>query len=203
MAKVVEVTVGMDAAEYNEVTAAERIGGRLRKIREEKGLSQSELGERVGLTADRIQKYENGIRQPRIGVLKDLANALGVNTLAIADPVLTSDIGAMYGLFELENVHNLSPVTIDGHVYLSFGDEFSGLLKDSISQWAERKAKLVSESSTASSEEQAELLKDYHLWEWTYPESLNVDSQRLRRIDREIKRLQEEKEAILKRRDGS
>ena len=38
------------------------IGKRIRNIRILNGLSQSELGEKLGLTADRIQKYENGAR---------------------------------------------------------------------------------------------------------------------------------------------
>ena len=54
---------------YNE-TAAVRIGLRIRKIRNAKGLSQAELGAAVGLSADRIQKYENGFRKPKADMLK-------------------------------------------------------------------------------------------------------------------------------------
>lgn len=42
------------------------IGKRIRNIRILNGLSQSELGEKLGLTADRIQKYENGARNPKV-----------------------------------------------------------------------------------------------------------------------------------------
>ena len=56
----------------NEQTAAARVGNRIRKIRMEKGLSQTELGEKVGLNADRIQKYENGARKPKADLLKKL-----------------------------------------------------------------------------------------------------------------------------------
>lgn len=51
---------GQDPMDFNDETAASRVGDRIRKIRTEKGLSQAELGAMVGLTADRIQKYENG-----------------------------------------------------------------------------------------------------------------------------------------------
>lgn len=51
--------------EFNEETAADRIGRRIRAIRIEKGMSQAELGAAMGLTADRIQKYENSARKPK------------------------------------------------------------------------------------------------------------------------------------------
>ena len=60
MALMVHNPFGQDAADFNEETSADRIGRRIRAIRMEKGLSQAELGEAMGLTADRIQKYENG-----------------------------------------------------------------------------------------------------------------------------------------------
>ena len=46
-------------------TSDGRIGKRIREIRKEKGLTQGELGEKVGLIANRIQQYENGARNPR------------------------------------------------------------------------------------------------------------------------------------------
>ena len=51
---------GRDPIDFDEETAASRVGTRIRNIREARGMSQTELGARVGLTADRIQKYENG-----------------------------------------------------------------------------------------------------------------------------------------------
>ena len=37
------------------------IGSKIKKIREEKGLTQTELAERIGTTKQNIYKYENGI----------------------------------------------------------------------------------------------------------------------------------------------
>ena len=95
---------GVDPYDFIVSTEAERIGKRIRTIREVRGLSQSQLGERVGLNADRIQKYENGARKPKKELLKQIARALGVQTMAIADPIIAvnMDITAMYALFELE-----------------------------------------------------------------------------------------------------
>ena len=56
----------------------------------------------VGITFDRIQKYENGVRKPKADLLKKIADALGVSILALVDPNTTSYIGSMYAFFEME-----------------------------------------------------------------------------------------------------
>ena len=78
---------GNDPMDFNEDTSADRIGARIRTIRIARGMSQAELGEKVGLNADRMQKYENGARKPKADMLKQIAHALGVSTLALTDPV--------------------------------------------------------------------------------------------------------------------
>lgn len=98
---------GQDPAEYDAETAADRIGNRIRKIRIDRGLSQTELGERIGLSADRVQKYENGARKPKMEMLIKIADALGVSSLALSDPNTTSYLGAMYALFEIESTYGL------------------------------------------------------------------------------------------------
>ena len=69
---------GQDPMDFNEETAADRIGARIRNIRNAKGMSQGELGEKIGLNADRVQKYENGARKPKPDMLKRIASALDV-----------------------------------------------------------------------------------------------------------------------------
>ena len=98
----IKMSAGMDPMDFNDNTEADRIGSRIRKIRMELGLSQTELGEMVALTADRIQKYENGARKPKPEMLKKIADALGVSTLALSDPIVLNYIGAMYAFFEME-----------------------------------------------------------------------------------------------------
>ena len=53
--------------------SAERIGKRIRDIRTARGLTQSELGQKFELSADRIQKYENCVRTPKKELLKKIA----------------------------------------------------------------------------------------------------------------------------------
>jgi transcriptional regulator with XRE-family HTH domain len=56
----------------------ESFGDRLRKTREAKGLSQSELGQKAGLQASAISHFEAGRRSPSFENLIRLADALSV-----------------------------------------------------------------------------------------------------------------------------
>ena len=96
------IPFGQEIVDFNEETSADRVGGRIRKIRRARNLSQSELGESVGLSADRIQKYENGVRRPKMDMMKKIADALGVDALALTDPVVSNYMGAMYAFFEMD-----------------------------------------------------------------------------------------------------
>jgi transcriptional regulator with XRE-family HTH domain len=54
------------------------IGRRIRALRLERGLSQTKLGNLVGVTFQQIQKYEKGANRVASGRLQRLSNALGV-----------------------------------------------------------------------------------------------------------------------------
>jgi len=54
------------------------IGANVRGIRLRKGMSQSELGQKVGITFQQIQKYENGSNRIGAGQLCHVATALQV-----------------------------------------------------------------------------------------------------------------------------
>ena len=70
--------------------------GNRKNIRILNGLSQSELGEKLGLTADRIQKYENGARNPKVSMIFRIANALDVNAATLYDPTPCDDLSTMF-----------------------------------------------------------------------------------------------------------
>lgn len=50
----------------------------LKEFREQKGLSQTELANRVGLKQTTISQYENGTRRPNLSIAKKVADALGM-----------------------------------------------------------------------------------------------------------------------------
>lgn len=53
-------------------------GERLKDVREEKGYSQEELGDMVGVSKATISKYENNINPPKLKHAENIAVALGV-----------------------------------------------------------------------------------------------------------------------------
>lgn len=58
----------------------------LKRIREEKGLTQVELAEKSGITREYITMIESGARKnPTIDVLKALAKALRVNVTELLE----------------------------------------------------------------------------------------------------------------------
>ncbi len=62
------------------------LGHRLRHLRRDAGLTLAVLGERIGRPASYLSQVENGRIEPRLGVLGELAEALGCTTADLLDP---------------------------------------------------------------------------------------------------------------------
>lgn len=54
------------------------IGEKIKFYRKEKQITQKQLGEKIGVTASTITKYENGTLTPPIQTLIDISNTLGI-----------------------------------------------------------------------------------------------------------------------------
>lgn len=54
-------------------------GDRIKEARELAGLTQEDLGKRLGVTGVAVMRYEKGLRQPRLEQLQAIADALGVD----------------------------------------------------------------------------------------------------------------------------
>ncbi len=57
----------------------ESLGERLRRVREERGLTQGELGALVHVSDATINRYEKNLRKPTPEMLRQLASVLGVS----------------------------------------------------------------------------------------------------------------------------
>lgn len=64
------------------------LGNKIKKLRKEKGLTQGQLGDVVGVSAAMIGMYEMSIRKPSFEVLVKLSKYFGVTT----DYLLNDDI---------------------------------------------------------------------------------------------------------------
>ncbi len=61
------------------------IGQNIRMRRLQRGLTQSELGDHLGITPQQIQKYENGANRVGASRLNQIAGALAVSVAALFD----------------------------------------------------------------------------------------------------------------------
>lgn len=163
--------IDQDPIDFIEETAAIRIGARIREIRLVRGLTQLELGEKVGLSADRVRQYETGYRKPKTDMIKAIASALEVQPLALTDPVATSYLGAVYAMFELEKLYDLTLTEADGVFSLQFKSEKAQSLVKYLNVWYRAlniyKAELKQAKNT---EEAAAVQKRYNCFKWTLPE---------------------------------
>ncbi|HYD26358.1 helix-turn-helix transcriptional regulator [Brevundimonas sp.] len=61
----------------------DRVGARIKELRKAAGLSQTELGRRIGVTFQQVQKYENGGNRVSASKLWLIARCFGVHASAI------------------------------------------------------------------------------------------------------------------------
>ena len=178
-----------------EHTRKDRVGYRIKKIRTEKGMTQEELGEKVGLCANRIQQYENGQRTPKSELLENIANALGVSSYALTDPDTTSFIGTMYALFELEALFNVTPQEGTSGVCISI--DCHDILFPYVQAWYEKySATQTALQTAASTEEMNEIIKAYHNWKWNYPTTDVAKQIKKSLLKKKIDTLQAEYDAL-------
>ena len=57
---------------------SKQLGLNIRKIREEKGMSQSDICRATGMDAGYVSRVENGVKNPTLSNLEKIARALGV-----------------------------------------------------------------------------------------------------------------------------
>lgn len=53
------------------------VGKQIRRLREDRQLTQIELGETIGVSYQQVQKIENGTNRASISALHEIAKALG------------------------------------------------------------------------------------------------------------------------------
>lgn len=103
-----------------EMTQLE-IGKRIAECRRERKLTQEELANRVGVTAQALSQYERGLRYPDVGILASLCNVLNAGAdylLGLEDKKLTEfDDPQIQNEIWWNLRHSLDPLAIE------FGEE--------------------------------------------------------------------------------
>lgn len=67
------------------------IGSRIRKYREECGISQVQLANKLGVSNSRVSNWEQGINRPDADILADICRALNVSPSELLNVRLSSD----------------------------------------------------------------------------------------------------------------
>lgn len=180
------------------------IGKRIRNIRILNGLSQSELGEKLGLTADRIQKYENGARNPKVSMIFRIANALDVNAAALYDPTPCDDLSTMFFFFEMEEKYGMTFKKIvddDGNVKYAVVANSENRMYDYLSKWHDAYiCKKIESKLVDTQEERERILEDYARWKSKFPKSIenskDLKENQKQKLKKKIEELQSEYERL-------
>ena len=181
---------GKDPMDFNDETAANRTGQRIREIRISQGKSQVSLGNDVGVTGARIYKYEIGERKPKSDLLKKIADALGVSTLALTDPVISNYDGLMHAIFTMEKTYNLKLRQNEkGQFMLIFGDGKTGTVNEIFRVWGNER-KIIKEklAAASSNKERVAIEHEYDMWKWSYPHATTKDSNNVISEDEDIEK---------------
>lgn len=117
------------------------IGEKIRYFRLLRGYTQAELGDKLGLQADRIRQYENDVRTPKTDLLKTIADALDVDVEALSDINIQNATDIIHVLFELEDHHTIDIERIDGKTAIVFDNDDirNAILNTYLNYWYDKK----------------------------------------------------------------
>ena len=157
------------------------VGENIRRIRQERNLTQRQLGELVGASEAYIRAYESGRRNPKPKSLETIAKALAVNVEVLTNSDFDG-IKAMHRLFQVFRQY-------DGHLFEyqdQDGNDMVGVSFGTLSlmqSWCDRYEEYMKEVEKCNSIKDVKkrgeaLLKaeaDFNLWMDIYPESEPFD----------------------------
>ncbi len=157
------------------------VGENIRRIRQERNLTQKQLGELVGASEAYIRAYESGRRNPKPKSLETIAKALAVNVEVLTNSDFDS-IKAMHRLFQVFRQY-------DGHLFEYQDQDGNDMVAVSFGtlslmhSWCKRYEEYMEEVEKCNSIKDVKkrgeaLLKaeaDFNLWMDIYPESEPFD----------------------------
>lgn len=110
-------------------------GARIRRRRQELGMTQLDLVERMGLSEAAVRSHELGTRNPKDAHREAVAEALGVSVDYLREHDGYHESEIVHFLMEMEEAGFLRPVLIDGTAYVM---PVQVNLEDGIQEWAEK-----------------------------------------------------------------
>lgn len=77
---------------YNKSGDIMNIGEKIKKYRNEKGITQKELAQKIGVTPPTLASWESGKRTPKFETVKRIAKGLGVGSLQLYGDSIPNDV---------------------------------------------------------------------------------------------------------------
>lgn len=177
---------------YNNMKISAGIGKRIRELREIRGLTRGQLGEKVGLDANRIRQYEIGSRTPKPELVIKLADALNVNPMSLYVPPITHYVGAMLAFFEMEDNYDIEPCMINNELYIKIGN--NDILNEYIGEWYDKYSDIdyaMQHADTAI--KKSNVFKEYNEWKLTYPHTTDTEKElKIRQLKQQIEYMKKE-----------
>ena len=121
-------------------------------------------------------------------MLRKIADALGVETMALTDPIVTTPIGVMYALFEMEKTYNAAVCKTESGFEMAFSGTNSDSIDDYILEWTLERNHIEEKLREASSdEEKNNIILEYDMWKWTFPRSVleKIDTEKRKKLLKE------------------
>ncbi len=91
------------------------IGKKIKQLRKEKKITQSELGKRMGISQQQIAQYENGKLNPKLETLHRIADALQIPHSVLYNDISPKEKGELVkrDIMDIINTLNLEIVDIE------------------------------------------------------------------------------------------
>lgn len=118
-----------------------KIGKLIRKIRNNRGLTQREVAQSIGVTDSCVRNYELGYRNPDNQKRIDIAGALGVSEYYLIEPSYPySKEDILRFLFKLDDTIEVKLIQLSDKNYaITFDDRTNEELLPLLEQWQEEK----------------------------------------------------------------
>ncbi|EGO8162285.1 helix-turn-helix transcriptional regulator [Enterococcus faecalis] len=118
-----------------------KIGKLIRKIRNNRGLTQREVAQSIGVTDSCVRNYELGYRNPDNQKRIDIAGALGVSEYYLIEPSYPySKEDILRFLFKLDDTTEVKLIQLSDKNYaITFDDRTNEELLPLLEQWQEEK----------------------------------------------------------------
>lgn len=144
------------------------IGENIRLHRKEKGLTQEELGELVGISGVAVMRYEKGQREPKQETLLKISKALGVHLRDLIDQSIWEE-------FDRQHPEAVKQIN-EGLAAIKFLESMGFTVSEQVIKWHDEEVDDEGHTAQIPDESEIILFKDGHTAIFTQAEFEELQS---------------------------